>query len=96
MITWVGLAYLLILLCYALSSAEQFDVIADLLQTNFLLQFVTWGFLTAFGYYCMGTVKHIIQDFGFFEDFPGGKFISWIAIILGVVLSLLAGVLLWV
>ena len=94
-ITWVGLGYLLILLSYALSSAEQFAAMTELLQTHFLLQFVTWGFLTAFGYYCMGTVKHIIQDFGFFEDFAGGQFISWAAIILGVVLGLLAGVLVW-
>ena len=94
-ITWAGLGYLLILLPQALSSEEQFAVVSELLQSNFLLQFVTWGFLTAFGYYCMGTIKHIIQDFGFFEDFQGGKLISWTAITLGIVLSALAGVLLW-
>lgn len=94
-ITWAGLGYLLILLSLALSSEEQFVAVSGLLQTNFLLQLVTWGFLTAFGYYCMGTIKHIIQDFGFFEDFAGGKLISWTAIILGIVLGLLAGVLIW-
>ena len=94
-ITWVGLGYLLILLCYALSSAEQFNATAELLRSHFLLQFITWGFLTAFGYYCMGTIKHIVQDFGFFEDFSGGKIISWVAILLGIVLSLSAGVWIW-
>lgn len=94
-ITWVGLAYLLTLLYHATASQEQFENVAELLKTNFLLQFVSWGFLTAFAYYCMGTIKHIIQDFGFFEDLPGGKFISWTAIILSIVLSLLAGVLIW-
>jgi succinate dehydrogenase / fumarate reductase cytochrome b subunit len=43
----------------------------------------------------MGTVKHIIQDFGFFEDKAGGKFISTLALVLGVVLAALAGVLVW-
>ena len=94
-ITWVGLGYLLILLSSALSSKEQFEMVSDSLQNNFLLQFITWGFLTAFGYYCMGTIKHIIQDFGFFEDFAGGQLISWTAIVLGILISLLAGVYLW-
>ena len=94
-ISWVGLGYLLVLLCYGLSSKEQFAEIAQLLQTNFLLQFVTWGFLSAFSYYCMGTIKHIIQDFGYCEDFEGGKKISWLAISLGIVLTILAGVFVW-
>lgn len=94
-ISWVGLGFLLLLLCYALSSVQGFDSVAQSMQSNFLLQFVSWGFLSAFGYYCMGTIKHIIQDFGFFEDFAGGQFISWAAIIAGVVLTLLAGVVVW-
>ena len=80
---------------YSLASEQQFNKVAEMYNTNVLLQFVSWGFLTAFGYYCMGTVKHIIQDFGFFEDFAGGKLISWTAIIAGVILALLAGVLIW-
>ena len=94
-ISWVGLGFLLCLVCYALDSQQQFDEVTALYQSNFLLQFVSWGFLAAFGYYCMGTVKHIIQDFGFFEDFAGGQLISWTVIIAGVVLALLAGVLVW-
>ncbi len=94
-ITWVALGFLLLVLCYALSSQEEFKSVTELFQTNFLLQFVSWGFLTAFGYYCLATAKHIIQDFGFCEDFEGGKLISWTVIIVGVVLGLLAGVLVW-
>lgn len=94
-ISWVGLGFLLLLLCHAMASQQQFTEVSELYNSNFLLQFVSWGFLAAFGYYCMGTAKHIIQDFGFFEDFAGGKLISWTAIIAGVVLALLAGVLIW-
>lgn len=94
-ITWVGLGFLLVLLCYALRSEQEYTLLAQTLQSNFLLQFVTWGFLTAFAYYCLASAKHIIQDFGFFEDFQGGSLISWGAIIGGVVLGLLAGVLIW-
>jgi succinate dehydrogenase / fumarate reductase cytochrome b subunit len=94
-ISWVGLGFLIWLLCYALASQQQFDELASLYDKNFFLQFFSWGFLTAFGYYCMGTIKHIIQDFGFFEDFTGGQMISWAAIIAGVILAILAGVFIW-
>lgn len=94
-ITWVGLGYLLFFLGQALVSETQFNETANLLQTNVFLQFLNWGFLTAFGYYCMATIKHIIQDIGFFEDLSGGKFISWAAIILGILLAILAGVFVW-
>ena len=94
-ISWVGLGFLLIALCLALGSKEGFNTLSDLLNNNFLAQFVAWGLLTAFGYYCLGTIKHLIQDFGFFEDFDGGKCISWTAIVIGVVLSVLSGVLIW-
>ena len=82
-------------LAMALGSQQSFDALVKLLQENFLAQFVIWGLLTAFGYYCMGTVKHIIQDFGLFEDFQGGKAISWIALLAGVALSIVSGVMIW-
>lgn len=94
-ISWVGLGFLLCALCYALGSKDEYTILAATLETNFLAQFVAWGLLSAFGYYCAGTAKHIIQDFGFCEDFAGGKMISWVAIVSGVVLSVLAGVLVW-
>ncbi|MFT6101850.1 MAG: succinate dehydrogenase / fumarate reductase cytochrome b subunit [Candidatus Endobugula sp.] len=94
-ISWVGLGFLLTALCYVLSSPEDYYVLATALNSNFIAQFVAWGLLTAFGYYCSATIKHLIQDFGFFEDFAGGKCISWAAIVVGIVLSVLAGVLLW-
>lgn len=95
-IIWVGLAALLAIASYALGSKESYLEISQLLSSNFLVQFVVWGFLSALGYYCMGTIKHIIQDFGFFEDQAGGKVISTLAIALGVLLALAAGVLVWV
>ena len=94
-ISWVGLGFLIMLLCHVLASQEDYNTVAEMYQSNFLLQFFSWGFLAAFAYYCMGTIKHIIQDFGFFEDFAGGQFISWAAIFVGVVLALLAGALVW-
>ena len=95
-IIWVGLAFMLYLLWTTQSSPEGYGFVADLMQNNFFVQFITWGFLTALGYYCMGGTKHLIQELGYFEDFEGGTKISWAAIILGVVLSILSGIAVWV
>ena len=94
-ISWVGLGFLLVLLCYVLGTESDYQALTSTFASNFLLQFVSWGFLSAFGYYCAGTVKHIIQDFGYCEDFKGGKTISAIAIAVGVVLAIFTGVLVW-
>ena len=94
-IIWVGMAYLLYLLWSAQYGPEGYQGVAELLQNNFFMQFITWGFLTALGYYCMGGLKHLIQEFGYFEEFSGGTKISWAAISLGIVLSILSGVAVW-
>ena len=94
-IVWVGVGFYLIFLHYLLSSQESFDQMRALMQTNFLVQFIAWGLLSAFSYYCMGSIKHIIQDFGYCEDFASGKLISWAAIASGVALSIFAGVVIW-
>ena len=95
-IIWVGLGLLLASIFYATQSPEAYDQLAHLITEYFISQFVIWGLLTAFGYYCMGTIKHLIQDMGYCEDFSSGKIISWIAIGLGVLLSILAGIYVWV
>ena len=94
-ITWVGVGFYLIALYYLLSSKESFEQFHALLQTSFLVQLITWGLLSAFSYYCAGSLKHIIQDLGYFEDFDGGKIISWAAIVTGALLSVFAGVTVW-
>jgi succinate dehydrogenase / fumarate reductase, cytochrome b subunit len=95
-ILWVGFGFLLIAASFALESEECFAAIANLLSTNFLAQFVAWGLSTATGYYLMGTLKHLIQDMGFFESLEGGKLISWAAISLGVLIGIFMGVVIWV
>ena len=94
-IVWVGLGFYLIALNSLLVSEESFAAFHALMETNFLAQFIAWGLLSAFSYYCTGSIKHIIQDLGYFEDFAGGKIISWTAIISGVLLSIFAGVMIW-
>ena len=94
-IIWVGLGIGLATLYFASQSEKSFDLVIFALETNFLAQFVAWGLLSAFGYYCMGTIKHLLQDMGYCEEFASGKIISWVAILSGLSLSVLAGVYVW-
>lgn len=94
-IIWVSLAYFLPILYISLKSAQGFATIETMLIESFIAQFVTWGFMTAAGYYIFGGLKHVIQEFGYFETLQDGKLISQIAIGLGVVLSVVFGIRIW-
>jgi len=94
-IIWVGFAALLAIVGCATQSEESFNDVVALLSGNFLVKFCIWGFLTALGYYCAATVKHLVQDFGYCEELESGKVISGVAIGAGVVLAVLAGVVVW-
>ncbi|MEM0910340.1 MAG: succinate dehydrogenase, cytochrome b556 subunit [Pseudomonadota bacterium] len=94
-VIWVSLAFFLTILSISLNTEEGFNSIQNLLSNNFIAQFFTWGFLTAFGYYTMGGAKHLLQEFGYFESLVGGKMISQVAIGLGIVLSILFAIWIW-
>lgn len=94
-IIWVAAAYFLPMLYMSLESAEGFHKITSLLAENIIIQFFTWGFLTALGYYVAGGLKHIIQELGFFETLEGGRFISSFAIGMGVLMSFASGFWIW-
>ncbi|NTS76222.1 succinate dehydrogenase, cytochrome b556 subunit [Catenovulum sp. SM1970] len=94
-IIWVAMAYFIPVLYISLESPEGFHKIQSMLAENFIAQFFAWGFLTALGYYVMGSLKHIIQEFGYFETIEGGRLISNVAIGLGILLSVLFGCWIW-
>ncbi|KZN47222.1 succinate dehydrogenase, cytochrome b556 subunit [Pseudoalteromonas luteoviolacea] len=94
-IVWGAAVVLLPLLIFAMQSAQNFDTLSTVFNEIFFAQFVVWGLLTALGYYCLGTLKHIIQEFGYFEELASGCIISRVAIGLGVLLSIVVGVLIW-
>ena len=94
-VIWVGLAFYLPALLYSLQSPSHYEVLMRMREESIIVQFFLWGFLTAMGYYTCGGVKHMVQEAGFFETFEGGKFVSWLAIAVGVLLSVLAGGWIW-
>lgn len=94
-IIWVATAFFFFALYTSLSSPEGYSEVHTLLKQNVVVQFFTWGFMTAIGYYTAGGLKHIIQEAGYCEELESGRAISRAAIGLGIILSIAFGVWIW-
>lgn len=93
-ITLFALAILIWLLSESLSSPEGFAAVVDILD-GFFVGFILWGVLTALAYHIVGGVRHLIMDLGYCEELETGAQSAKIAFGVTIVLSLLAGVLVW-
>ncbi len=94
-ITFVAVGILLWLLGHSLSSPEGFLVVSSIME-SFIVKFILWGILTALVYHVVGGVRHMLMDFGYLEEtFEAGKQSARIGFGITVVLSILAGVLVW-
>ena len=91
-VVWVGLGLFLAAMGCALYSPESFAEIKTCLTTHCFAKFALWGLLSALAYHSVATLKHVVQDLGYFEDFAGGKMISWASLIIGAALSIWVGV----
>ncbi len=94
-ITFVAVGILLWLLGLSLSSEEGFQS-ASAIMSGFFIKFILWGILTALAYHAVGGIRHMLMDFGWLEEtFEAGKRSANVSFAITVVLSLLAGVLVW-
>ncbi|WP_435929553.1 succinate dehydrogenase cytochrome b556 subunit [Dryocola sp. BD613] len=94
-ITFVAVGILLWLLGLSLSSPEGF-LSASSMMSGFFVKFIMWGILTALAYHAVGGIRHMMMDVGYLEEtFAAGKRSANICFVLTVVLSILAGVLVW-
>jgi succinate dehydrogenase / fumarate reductase, cytochrome b subunit len=94
-ITFVAVGILLWLLGLSLSSEEGFQT-ASAIMSGFFVKFILWGILTALAYHAVGGIRHMLMDFGWLEEtFEAGKRSANVSFAITVVLSLLAGVLVW-
>jgi succinate dehydrogenase / fumarate reductase cytochrome b subunit len=94
-ITFVAVGILLWLLGLSLSSEEGFQAAAAMMS-GFVVKFILWGILTALAYHAVGGIRHMLMDFGWLEEtLEAGKRSANISFVITVVLSLLAGVLVW-
>ncbi|MBJ7221663.1 MULTISPECIES: succinate dehydrogenase cytochrome b556 subunit [unclassified Brenneria] len=94
-ITFVAVGILLWLLGRSLSSEDGFLQVAAMMD-GFIVKFIVWGILTALAYHIVGGLRHLMMDFGYIEeDLIAGKRSATLSFIISVVLSFLAGVLVW-
>ncbi|MGB3252061.1 succinate dehydrogenase cytochrome b556 subunit [Buttiauxella gaviniae] len=94
-ITFVAVGILLWLLGQSLSSPEGF-LVASAIMSSFFVKFIMWGILTALAYHVVAGIRHIMMDTGLLEEtLIAGKRSAMISFVITVVLSLLAGVLVW-
>lgn len=94
-ITFVAVGILLWLLGLSLSSQDGFQT-ASAIMSGFFVKFIMWGILTALAYHAVGGIRHMLMDFGWLDEtFEAGKRSANICFAITVVLSLLAGVLVW-
>ncbi|SCB87810.1 succinate dehydrogenase cytochrome b556 subunit [Kosakonia oryziphila] len=94
-ITFVAVGILLWLLGLSLSSEDGFQA-ASAIMNSFFVKFILWGILTALAYHAVGGIRHMLMDFGWLEEtFEAGKRSANLSFVITVVLSILAGVLVW-
>ncbi|AXF75257.1 succinate dehydrogenase cytochrome b556 subunit [Erwinia tracheiphila] len=94
-ITFVAVGILLWLLGLSLSSPEGF-LQASAVMNSFIVKFIFWGILTALAYHIVGGIRHLLMDVGWLgETLPTGAYSAQISFGITVVLSILAGVLVW-
>ncbi len=94
-ITFIAVGILLWLLGLSLSSVEGFQQAAAIMN-SFIVKFIVWGILTALACHIAGGIRHMLMDFGFVaESLAAGTLSAKISFVITVVLSILAGVLVW-
>jgi succinate dehydrogenase / fumarate reductase cytochrome b subunit len=94
-ITFVAVGILLWLLGLSLSSLEGFIQVVAIMN-SFIVKFIFWGIFTALAYHICGGIRHLLMDFGYIEEsLSTGTRSAQVAIALTVVLSVLAGVIIW-
>ena len=63
----------------SLKSEESFVVLANLLQSSFLLKTMTYLILVGFSYHLLAGFKKLLSDaFGFGETLESGRILSWL------------------
>lgn len=94
-ITFVAVGILLWLLGLSVSSQEGFTQAAAIMN-SFFVKFIFWGILTALAYHICGGIRHLLMDFGYLEEnLAVGTRSAQVVMGLTLVLSVLAGVLVW-
>lgn len=93
-IMFVAVAILLWLLNLSLSSPEGFTAAVSVTD-SVVVKLVLWGILTALFYHLVLGIRHLLMDFGYFEEMETGLASTKVSFVIVAILSVFAGVLVW-
>ncbi len=94
-VVFVGLGWLLWLLNISLASEEGFFGVTEEILTGFFSPFLLWGILVALFYHITLGIRHLLMDFGWFEEMASGTRSVQIGFLIVAILAIIAGALVW-
>ena len=94
-VVFIGLGWLLWLLNVSLSSEEGFFWITEDVLVGFWAPFLLWGILVALFYHVTLGIRHLLMDFGWFEEMASGTRSVQVGFLIVAILAIVAGALVW-
>ena len=92
---FIAMAFVVWAWAVSLSSPEGFNYIRDIM-TSFIAKFIAWGTLVVLSYHLLGGIRHMFMDLGYGEEsIQAGNSSANFIMVLWIILSLAAGVWLW-
>ena len=64
-------------------------------MTSFIAKFIAWGTLVVLSYHMLGGIRHMFMDLGYFEEIKSGNASANVVMVVWIVVSIAAGVWLW-
>ncbi len=90
-----GAFFMLYALGMSLESEQGFNAAAQMLTESFFAKFIAWGLVSALLYHFFAGIKHLIMDFGHWEELESGQKAAKATLVIAAIAILLAGVWIW-
>lgn len=74
---------------------EGFNTIQQWMNNNIFIHTIFWLVLIPFCFHFVAGIRHLLMDIGIGTSLKGGRFSSWLVLLISIILVILAGVWLW-
>ncbi|UAA40770.1 succinate dehydrogenase, cytochrome b556 subunit [Paraneptunicella aestuarii] len=78
----------------SLTSAEGFATVQELMN-GFIGKVIAIGTVSALTYHLLAGLRHVVMDFGHWEEIESGNNSAKVTIVLWVIITIVIGVVLW-
>ncbi|MDO6562248.1 succinate dehydrogenase, cytochrome b556 subunit [Amphritea sp. 1_MG-2023] len=90
-----GAFFMLYVLGMSLESEQGFNEAAEMLTESFFAKLIAWGLVSALLYHFFAGIKHLVMDFGYWEELDSAGIAAKATLAISAVSILLAGVWIW-